>query len=614
MNYVELIEGGLFNRNKIVPVTEVKKAKGTDCFRSLYVYTEDLLKTVEKTKTVTKYEGLHSTDAIVFDFDGDDKAPDFLAEFTLVRDEVIRFVEQLFFAFDLDPDSVFIFFSGNKGFHVVLPFQVISEENPFRVDYHKIYRQFVEQLTDGYTYADTSIYNPMRVMRISNTKHSKSGLYKIPIDFNELKLVKPEGIRKLAEKQRTLEHRTPITEMVPCPTLDSIWRNTIKIVNLEKIAPVKVKEKTEKQFLGSLFATCKTGSRHEALSKIAGYLIDKNVGYDEALGICKIWDNNNATPMGDERLEKDLTGMYRSYWDKRPQTQSEELPIEKIMVFGDGYTSAYQNHIQRITKFGRMKLGYPIIDQGIRGMIGGEVGVIVGKTSVGKSAFAQNILLNNVEEGRRVLFFSLEMPVATVAERNIQMMLNKSGRQIERDMLEGHPFIEQEIAEANRKLENFVTIPVQGIKYDLIEKYIHQTEDYFGEKIDLTVIDYAGLIKFEGGSLYEQQSGIAKDLKALAGRTDTGIITLAQVSKQYKDTDPLDLDSTRDSGVVVEASDYVFGLWRANRENAHAVCLDGGVLKNRNGSRIDYSAYLNRTSLRYKVTERDQPVEMLEDF
>lgn len=614
MDYVELIEGGLYNRNRIVPVSEVKKAKGTDCFRSLYIYTEDLLKTVQRTKTVQKYEGLHSSDAIVFDFDGDDKAPDFIAEFGLVKEEVLKFVNQLTFTYDVDIDSIFIFFSGNKGFHILLPFQIITEGNIFRTDYYKIYRKFVEEITDGYTYADTSIYNPMRVIRISNTKHSKSGLYKIPITYNELKTLSPIQIREMATKPRTIEHNLPISEMGVNSTLELIWEDSIREVNNEKVPSKQEKGTEQKTFLGSLFSSCKTGGRHEALSKIAGYLIDKNVGYDEALGICKIWDSNNEVPMGDDRLEKDLKGMYKSYWDKRPQLATEELSIEKIMVFGDGYTSAYENHIQRITKFGRMKLGYPIIDNGIRGMIGGEVGVIVGKTSVGKSAFAQNILINNVAEGRRVLFFSLEMPVATVSERNIQMLLGKSGRQIEREALEGHPFIMDDIREANKKLDNLITIPVQGIKYPLIEKYIHETEDYFGEKLDLVVIDYAGLIKFEGGSLYEQQSGIAKDLKALAGRTDTGIITLAQVSKQYKDEDPLDLDSTRDSGVVVEASDYVFGLWRAKREHSQAVCLDGGVLKNRNGSRIDFSAYLNRTSLRYTVTERDEQVTILEDF
>ena len=354
-----------------------------------------------------------------------------------------------------------------------------------------------------------------------------------------------------------------------------------------------------------------TGGRHEALAKVAGYLIDKDIDYDEAFGLCTLWDNNNDPPMGRERLHKDLTGLYKTFWDRRPDSgnDAESTPIEDIIVFGSGYTDKYNEHIERITQFGRMKLGYSVIDEPTRGMIAGEVGVIVGKSSIGKSALAQNIAINNVEGGRKVLFFSLEMPIATVAERSLQMLLNKSGRRIERERMEGHPFLEQDIADANAKLENFITVPVQGIHYPLIEKYIHQTEDYFGEKIDMVIIDYAGLIKFEGGSLYEQQSGIAKDLKALAGKTSTGIITLAQVSKQYKDGDELDLDSTRDSGVVAEAADYMYGLWRSTRDGGDSIAIDGAVIKNRNGAKVDFSADLHKQNLRYTIYHRIQEGE-----
>jgi replicative DNA helicase len=138
----------------------------------------------------------------------------------------------------------------------------------------------------------------------------------------------------------------------------------------------------------------------------------------------------------------------------------------------------------------------------------------------------------------------------------------------------------------------------------MIDYYIKQSEDHFGEKMDMVLIDFAGLIVFQGGNLYEQQSGIAKGLKKLSGETDTGIITLSQVSKQYKDTDPLDLDATRDSGTVTELSDYLIGIWRANRELSGAIALDGGLIKNRNGSRQEFSAEFSTTSLRYKMYDR----------
>lgn len=595
MNFVE-VTNWVSHSNKIVPVNQVSKhvKVGKDVgFRSLFIYTEDFKNYVEKNATTENYDGVHSADFLIFDFDGK------VEEFDEVKKETWRFCQMMIHNYEVDYESIYIAFSGNKGFHVAIPFNVVTDQPEFRKDFYQIYRRYVEELTKGFKFIDLGIYNPVRIFRITNTKHNETNLFKIPVTMEELSNHHTD-IKQLAKKPRTMERTLP-EEFGVCDYLNRIW-------NL--VSKLEVKEQEEKlkehnAFQNALSSKPAVGGRHDALTKIVGYLIDRNVGKAEALAICRNWDKQLDDPLGD-RLEFDVDGIYKSYWDKRPDAkkQQTEIPFEKLLIYGSKYTDVYDDHIQRISQYGRVKTGYPIIDEPMRGMIAGEVGVIVGKTSVGKSAFVQNIALNNVESGRRILFFSLEMPIETVTERNLQLLLGKSGRHIEQLRTEGHQYIIDDITKAHQTLDNFATIATQGIQYNLIEDYIKRTEDYFGEKLDIVLIDYAGLIKFEGGSLYEQQSGIARDLKALSQRTMTSIITLAQVSKNYKETDPLDLDSTRDSGVVVEASDYVIGLWRSNRFNPEAVELDGSLLKNRNGSRSDFSAHFNRNSLRYTLESR----------
>lgn len=599
MKFLELVTGGLWNRGKIVNVEVLSQLHLTDkeCYRTLYLYGSDFVEHTKKNKSVEKFVGKHTTDNIVFDFDSENED---------ARDDAIRFVDMLVFGYDVPLKGIRIKFSGNKGYHISLPMELIAEAVEPTEDFWFTYKTFVELMTVKFPTADTGIYNPMRLIRIVNTQHGESNLYSIPIDYQTLtdkKIDMRERAKDIAMDEPT---QLSTVEMEVCEPLNMVWCKALDIKQPVKDHP----KKGDGSFERALATPVGTGGRHEALAKIAGYLIDKHVKYEEALPILVLWDNNNDAPMGLDRLEKDLKGMYRSYWDKRPEQKQQGSKIDKptfaeIAVFGQGYTEAYNNHIARISKFGRMKIGYDIVDDAIRGMIGGEIMVIVGKTSVGKSALVQNIGINNVDVGRRVLFFSLEMPCATVAERNLQMLLKKSGRQIEEEMIRGdNPYFEQDVEEANAKLENLITIPVQGIKFPMIEYYIKQAEDHFGEKMDMVLIDFAGLIKYEGGSLYEQQSGIAKDLKALSGTSDTGIITLAQVSKQYKDTDPLDLDATRDSGTVTELADYLIGEWRAMREIQGAIALDGSVIKNRNGSRQEFSAEFSTTSLRYKLYER----------
>lgn len=593
MNFVE-VTNWISHSNKIVPVNEVSKhiKKNDIGFRSLFVYTEDFKNYVEKNNTTEGYDGLHFADYLIFDFDGK------VEQFDEVKKETWRFCQMLIHNYEVDYESIYVAFSGNKGFHVAIPFNVVTEDIEFRKDFYQIYRRYIEELTLGFRFIDLGIYNPVRIFRITNTKHNSTKLFKIPITIEELN--SDSDIKQLAKQPRTIERTLP-EEFGVCDYLNNLWI---------KVSQIEVKEQEEKlkehnAFQNALSSKPAVGGRHDALTKIVGYLIDRNVGKAETLAICRNWDKQLDDPLGD-RLEVDVDGIYKSYWDKRPDAKKEqkEIPFEKLLIYGSKYTEVYDRHIDRISQFGRVKTGYPIIDDPMRGMIAGEVGVIVGKTSVGKSAFAQNIALNNVESGRRVLFFSLEMPIETVTERNLQMLLNKTGQHIEEQRTQGIEYVIDDIKKANDQLHNFATIAIQGVHYNMLEKYIKQTEDYFGEKIDIVLIDYAGLIKFEGNSLYEQQSGIARDLKALSQRTMTSIWTLAQVSKLYKETDPLDLDSTRDSGVVVEASDYVIGLWRSNRYNPEAVELDGSLLKNRNGSRSDFSAHFSRKSLRYTLENR----------
>ena len=597
--YVEFIQGGLKNRGNVVPLGSVKITNDYSCFRSLFVYDESLREYADKNGSVAKYKGSHSTDMLFFDFDGDN--------LYAVREEVIKFVQYLISEYGIPEAFIYVYFSGNKGFHIIIPFVAVGNIQPSK-DFYIKYKKFIEILTKDFKYIDTSIYDPLRVVRISNTKHEKSGLYKIPLTVYELGGdVDISFLEEYAKIKHNVKFLHP-DEMIPVTELEKLWVDMELFIQSEKEQTKPQEVKPSNGFVGAIASAPEVGGRHSALSKIAGYLIDKDIPYNEGLAICRTWNDNNATPMDDERLEHDLKSLYDSYWESRPMVPQSATPdFSEIMVQGVDYFRHYLKHISRIKKGGRIKTGYSIIDEPMRGLIAGEVLTVVGKTSIGKSAFAQNIVLNNVELDRWVLFFSLEMPLPTVVERTLQRYMNRSGREIERRYFSGDPYIENESKSILGGLNKFITIPVQGIRYEKIEEYILKTEDAIKEKLDLVVIDYAGLMKTNKGSIYEQQSEISRDLKALSGRTGTAVITLAQVSKQYKETDPIDLDATRDSGVIVEASDYVIGLWRDEEENTENILLKGNLCKNRNGNKVMFNAKMNRINLTFQIDKHTYP-------
>ena len=114
--------------------------------------------------TFTQYEGncKPSLNMVSFDFDSDDVQESL--------DDVKKFVEFL------GVDDIAVFFSGAKGFHVMVPWGYFPlEANPHLPNQLK---DGAKILAEDYPTLDTSIYNYNRKFRVPFTKHDKSGLFK----------------------------------------------------------------------------------------------------------------------------------------------------------------------------------------------------------------------------------------------------------------------------------------------------------------------------------------------------------------------------------------------------------------------------------------------------
>jgi len=95
-----------------------------------------------------------------------------------------------------------IFFSGNRGFHIEVPFQVVGAEPCHNL--LPIFKEIaLERICtplklEGF---DATIYSWRRQWRVANSIHPKSRLHKIPITWDELNLPM-EDIRRLAKESR----------------------------------------------------------------------------------------------------------------------------------------------------------------------------------------------------------------------------------------------------------------------------------------------------------------------------------------------------------------------------------------------------------------------------
>lgn len=152
------------------------------------------------------YRGFH-TPALgyyVLDFDSSD-------DMELARRDCLRAIEAL----HLEPGSFKAFFSGGKGFHLYIrhEFFHITPSDRTAKDFETL-AVSIAKAHDLPT-LDDSIYQANRKFRIPNSKHPKTGLYKVELTFDQLRTLTLDAIKELATSPKAVtlsDYTTPKTK------------------------------------------------------------------------------------------------------------------------------------------------------------------------------------------------------------------------------------------------------------------------------------------------------------------------------------------------------------------------------------------------------------------
>lgn len=217
-----------------------------------------------------------------------------------------------------------------------------------------------------------------------------------------------------------------------------------------------------------------------------------------------------------------------------------------------------------------------LLDGGVRP---GELFIIGARTSVGKSSILWALAEKALETGKRVLFFSAEMPAKQLGYRYAASFNEVSLRAIRRFQKEGQEAV-AEIADKMRTFQLFVDDSGR-ISMASVEAL---TEQY---RPDVVVIDF--LQRFKVGDAATRAaffSDVANGLKSLAMEKRIAVYAASQFGRGVeKDDRPPVLSDFKESGGLEEAADIALLLWAKNEEMAKQIrFVNGVVAKNRNGS------------------------------
>ena len=145
--------------------------------------------------TIYRYNTEKQDDAFLYgdfylDFDDEDN-------FETVREDAIKAISYLKVVFKIEnvKDDINIYFSGNKGIHLIVSADLLGiEPNKNLNEIFKTIAEAISVFTPNKT-LDLRIYDRKRMFRIPGSIHEKTGLHKIQITYDELLDATPEEIK-----------------------------------------------------------------------------------------------------------------------------------------------------------------------------------------------------------------------------------------------------------------------------------------------------------------------------------------------------------------------------------------------------------------------------------
>tara|TARA_R100000951_G_scaffold115473_1_gene123643 strand:- start:1973 stop:3778 length:1806 start_codon:yes stop_codon:yes gene_type:complete len=252
----------LSNRHHFFDTREAVKWENVakDTFMSLYGYDDNVVKFYEEKKTLSGYDGLiYMPKEFLLDVDGPDTKD--AQEKTI---KLLKLLKDLKVPYNL-------YFSG-RGFHVGIP------DKAFKWNPHANLHTKVKKVLDNfgiYEYADVSVTDKTRIIRLTNTRNSRSQLWKIHITEYELENTYYTELQDLAKKPRV----SKIPELMCEPVFDVTIKQRAKAKTEVQTTSNTLTTSSKKQPDPMLYPCIQTmlsgahyGNRHAIALRIAAWL------------------------------------------------------------------------------------------------------------------------------------------------------------------------------------------------------------------------------------------------------------------------------------------------------------------------------------------------------
>ncbi len=206
--------------------------------------------------------------------------------------------------------------------------------------------------------------------------------------------------------------------------------------------------------------------------------------------------------------------------------------------------------------------GFRDLDYKLGGLRSGNMVIIAGRPSMGKTAIGMQISGNTAESGAPALVFSMEMPASELIDRQVAsvgrvpMTRIRSGQLLDEDWAK--------VASASKIVNDWPLIIDESPALTVTDVRARSRRVKQQHGLGLILIDYLQLMGGDGDTRQDQVAAISRGLKRMAKELEVPVIALSQLNRsleQRPNKRPV-MSDLRESGALEQDADTILFVYR----------------------------------------------------
>lgn len=235
-------------------------------------------------------------------------------EYLKVRRDLNMVITALNVHYKVPIEYMKIYFSGSKGFHLLVPPEIfgIGPDKELNEKY-KFIAQDIKTKTLFNT-VDMQMYDRKRLLRLPNSINSKSGLYKVPVDYDFIRTSSFEDIKTYASMPHILNYPEPkLINSAAEKFAEAVNKGKTKQEELMKSKwDISIKNVEELPCVKKIMANgTDEGSRNKTGVALASSLIQSGHSIESSIEVLDKWNANNSPMLDDGEIKKFVESAYK---------------------------------------------------------------------------------------------------------------------------------------------------------------------------------------------------------------------------------------------------------------------------------------------------------------